>query len=294
MLKLVVLCIVALAANAQQVNGVNDDIICEGRSFEPVCSVGTIQVTSAQYGKSDSWFCGGPQRQPWSTNCAGDVTDFVRQSCQDRLNCTMRVEGADSCAGFAKYLRVIWQCYSGTVQARVNSKNANIVVSATPNRANPVALHNLNVGGSSLYIFVDPAGGIQQVRWYLDSMDKVFTTETSAPWELLGGRPWDTIGSRVSDGQHKILAAITFNDGTSGYVDATFNVRNGNANNVARAVDKTTISFTDSTASNATNVLTENQVVPWSLFGTTVAVIIALSVVIGVMENKKRKRVEHA
>jgi hypothetical protein len=201
----------------------------------------------------------------------------------------MRVEGADPCAGFARYLRVIWQCYSGTVQSRVNSKNANILVAATTTRANPVPLHELNVGGSNLYIFVDPPAGIQQVRWYLDDTSKVFTTETTAPWELLGGRPWDTIGARVTDGQHKIIAAITFTDGTNGYVDAIFTVRNGNT--AARALDKTSAAFTDG---NATTVYTENQVVPWSLFGTTLAVVVVLSVVIGVMGKKNKNHVERA
>jgi len=275
---------------------VNDDILCEGRSFEPNCTVGSIQITTAQYGKSDSWFCGGPQRQPWSTNCAVDVTQSVKTACQDKQSCLMRVEGADSCAGFAKYLRVAWSCFTVNVQSRVNSKNANILVSSTANRANPVPLHNLNVGGSSLYVLVEPPAGIRQVRWYLDNPANVFTTETSAPWDLLGGRPWDTVGSRVTDGQHKIIAAITFSDGTNGYVDATFNVRNGN--NVARALSNTAAQYADSNpntnTSGATPVLTENNIVPWSLLGTTVAVIIALSVVVGVMDKKKKISMERA
>jgi hypothetical protein len=207
----------------------------------------------------------------------------------------MRVEGADSCTGFAKYLRVVWSCFNGNVQSRVNSKSANIMVSAASNRANPAALHGLTVGGSNLYVFVDPQGGIQQVRWYLDNTASVFTTETAAPWDLLGGRPWDTVGSRVTDGQHKIIAAITFTDGSSGYVDSTFTVRNGN--NVARAHEQTAAQFVDSNPNSnmtGTPVYTESHVVPWSLFGTTVAVIIALSVVIGVMDKKKKATLERA
>jgi len=299
LLNFVVLCLVGVAINAQ--NPVNDDVLCEGRLFEPNCTVGTIQIASATYGKTDSWFCAGPTRQPsWSTNCALDVTQNIRTSCQDKQSCSMRVEGADNCVGFAKYLRVIWQCYTPLVQARVNNKNTNILVAASRDHANPVPLHNLNVGGANLYIFVDPPVGIQQVRFYLDSMDKVFTTETITPWDLLGGRPWDTIGSRVADGQHRILAAITFADGTNGYVDATFTVRNGNNNNnnnnnaaANRALEKSAVSFSDNTATTTT-VVTENHIVPWSLFGTTMTVIVALSVVIGVMDKKKQHVVEHA
>jgi len=294
MLKFVVLCFVMAVLNAQQ-HGVNDDILCEGRVFEPNCTVGTVQITYASYGKTDSWFCSGPQRQPWSTNCAGDVTQQVRATCQDKQTCSMPVAGADSCAGAFKYLRVLWQCSSGNVQARVNNKNSNILLSSTRNRANSVPLHNGNVVGSDNYIFVEPSGGIQQVRWYLDNMTRVFTTETAAPWEMLGGQRWDTMGNpRVPDGQHRIVAAITFSDGTSGVVDASFNVRNGannnNNNGAGRALERTSVTFTQET----TTVVTENQIVPWSLFGTTVAAIIALSVVIGVMDRKKKTMVERA
>jgi len=292
LLNFVVICLVAAAVNAQ--TAVNDDVLCEGRVFEPNCTVGTLQITSAMYGKTDSWFCAGPTRQPsWSTNCALDVTQNVRQACQDKQTCTMRVEGADNCAGFARYLRVMWQCFTPLVQARVNNKNTNIVVSATPDRANPVPLHNLNVGGSNLYILVDPPVGIQQVRFYLDAMDRVFTTETATPWDLLGGRPWDTTASQ--NGQHRILAAITFTDGTNGYVDATFNVRNGNNNNngANRALEKSAVSFAENTATT-TVVVTENHILPWSLFATTLVAIVALSVVLGVMEKKKKNVVERA
>jgi len=291
MLKIVILCLVAAAINAQ----INEDIQCEGRSFEANCTVGTIQIESASYGKTDSWYCGGPQRQPWSTNCVLDVAQTVRASCQDRSTCTMRVEGADTCAGFAKYLRIIWSCNNGNQQTRVNNKNTNIVVSAASNRANPVPLHDLNVGGASLYVFVQPETGIQQVRWYLDNTAGVFTTETAAPWELLGGRPWDTIGSRVSNGQHRIIAAITFTDGSNGHVDATFNVRNAN-NAASRATEKTVVSYepTNNVTGPTTLVSTQNQIVPWSLFGTSVAVIIVLSIVVGVMDKKKKSTMERA
>jgi len=203
----------------------------------------------------------------------------------------MTVSGADTCQGAFRYLRVLWQCSSGNTQARVNNKNANIMFSATSNRANPLPLHNQNgIAGSEVYIFVDPPQGIQQVRFYLDNMGRVFTTETIAPWDFLGGRPWDTIGSRVEDGQHRIVAAITFLDGTNGVVDATFNVRNGANGGAGRALDKDSTAYTDTTET----VVTENQIVPWTLFGTTIAGIIVLSVIIRLMDRKKAHMHERA
>jgi hypothetical protein len=167
------------------------------------------------------------------------------------------------------------------------------MLSVTANRANPVSLHNQNrVAGSENYIFVDPREGIQQVRWYLDDMSRVFTTETAAPWDFLGGRAWDTVAARVEDGPHRIVASVTFTDGSAGVVDATFTVRNPRNNAAGRATEKNSFTYTENL--NTVTVASENHVVPWSLFGTTVAVIVALSVVIGIIDRKKKKMLERA
>jgi len=293
-LKIVILCLVAYVINAQVVN---EDIICEGRVFEPNCTSGNVNVVLAAYGKSDSVFCRPqPAGQPpgqiiWTSNCALDVTTTVRQACQDRPSCSMPVAGADPCNGNARYLRVRWSCFSGNVQLTNNHRNTNIWVSLTANRANPVALHNLVAGGTSLYVFLSPPANIRQVRWYLDDLDRVLTTENFAPWELIGGRPWDTVNSGVRNGVHRIGAAITFTDGQTGYVDSVFTINNPNA--PARALEKDSSAFAVTNAPTQT-VVVENHAVPWSLFGTTVAAIVALSVVIAIVDRKKKAKLERA
>jgi hypothetical protein len=288
MLHLVILFLYVSVINAQ----VSDDVLCEGRVFEPSCTTGTIRVVSASYGKSDSWFCGGRDARSWSTNCASDVTSNVRTACQGKTTCSVRVDGQDQCAGFAKYLQVVWACDTGIVQTRSNNKNTNIVFSTAPTRATPLPLHGQVVRGN-LYIFVDPPRSISQVRWYLDAMDRVYTTETAAPWDLLGGRVWDTVASRVTEGDHRIGAAITFTDDTTGFVDATFTVRNGaQAAVAARAVEKASTPFLENSTAPALTV-EEPHVVPWSLFGGTCGVVIILVVAL-IFVNRKTASVERA
>jgi len=157
--------------------------------------------------------------------------------------------------------------------------------STVASRNNPAALHGQTVGGP-LYIFLEPPRSVSQVRWYLDALDKVYTTETAAPWELLGGRPWDTVATRVSDGQHRVLASITFTDDTTGFVDAIFSVRNGNQV-AARALNQAATPFLEDNSTSSVTAQAESQVLPWSLFGGTCGVVIALVVVLIVINNKK-------
>jgi len=266
----------------------SEDILCEGRVFQPNCTSGVLRIISAIYGRSDSWFCGGPDKKPWSSNCEVNVQDTVKQFCQGKPSCVVPVTGQDVCQGFARYLRVTWICEASSTQSSSNNRGANIVISASSKRTNPVPLHALTIGGSALYVFIDPAPAVSQVRWYLDDTTKVYTTETSGPWDLLGGRTWDTVATKIPDGRHRIVAGLTFLDGTSGYVDAIFNIKNGNQQPVvARATENTNAAFTQSTNGSSTNVVTEDQIIPWSLFGFTCLVIIVLSIVLGVVSKKK-------
>jgi len=262
---------------------VSEDMLCEGRVFEPSCTTGTIRIVSATYGKTDSWFCGGMVQQPsWNTNCASDVSSNVRNACQGKSSCSVLVTGQDTCAGNSKYLQVIWSCDTGVIQSSSGNQNSNIFVSTSPKRTNPIALHGQSVAGS-LYVFLSPATNVSQVRWYFDATDHVFTTETVSPWDLLGGRPWDTLGTRIPDGQHRLIASMTFTDGRTGYIDAIFLLKNGVAPRNA-AVEKIASSFFD----NTTDVSTAepSTVVPWSLFGVSCGVVVILFVGLIVISNK--------
>jgi len=286
MIHFAILLLVVSVINAQ----VSQDTLCEGRVFAPSCAVGTLRIAEAFYGKSDSWFCGGPDRRSWMTNCSTDVTQYLRTACQGRTSCVVPIEGQDVCAGNAKYLRVGWSCDSGFTQSRNNNRNTNILLSSSAQLTNPQPLHGQVVSGSSLFVFLDPPRSISQVRWYLDNTDRVFTVETAAPWELLGGRSWDTVASRVSNGPHRIIAAITFTDKTSGHVDAMFNVLNQVQ---ARAVERISTAFLEnSTAPSETVVIPHT--LPWALFGTSAGIVVILIVVLIVMSNKSKPLTERA
>jgi len=288
MLGFAVLYLFVTVINAQLVA---EDILCEGRFFEPSCARGTVRIISASFGKTDSTICGGNDTTPWSVNCGVDVADYLRQSCQGRSNCSVRVEGQDVCVGTSKYLQVIWACDSGIPQNRVNNRGANIVLSNSPARAAPVPLHSFNVAGSQVFIFLDPSSGISQVRWYLDQPGQVLATENVSPFDFHGGRPWNS--TETPDGQHRIIAALTFSDGATGTVDATFNIGNAPTQQPLRvaAVSKASDSYVEpgTTAGNSLPA----GLIPWSLFGGAFGIVAILGVIIVVM-GKGETRAERA
>jgi len=279
MLRLVLFSLLATAIYCQ---AVSEDILCEGRSFEPKCPQGTIRIISGSFGKTDAAFCGGTDTQPWSVNCGVDVTETLRGSCGGKSTCSVKVEGQDVCFGTSKYLQTIWTCDNGIVQNKVNNRGVDIVVSASTSRDSPIALHGQTLTGASNYIFVNPANSINQVRWFIDRADQVVATETATPFDLSGGRPWDS--TSVTDGSHRIIATITFSDGTSGSIDSTFVVRNGAQAAAARAVAGASDTFVETGVvnENSTSAATvpNTLVLPWSLFSVACFVIVVLSVVI--------------
>jgi len=276
----VFLCLLVSMLNAQQVV---EDVLCEGRTFEPKCTTGNIRIIAASFGVTDGGFCGGNNQDQWAVNCAVDVADTIRTSCGGKPTCSLKVEGRNPCAGSVKYLQVVWGCDNGVPQNRVNTKGVNIMVSSSPIRTSPIALHGQTVRGSNLFIFLQPADQVQEVRWFIDQTDLVVTTNALSPFDLFPGRPWDT--TTLAEGNHRLMAIIAFNDQTTGSIDATVTVRNG-VPLAAAALSKPSDSFVES------GTVIESQptipaAVPWSLFAVAVVVAVILIVVI-VLKIKSR------
>jgi hypothetical protein len=276
------LCLFTIA-NAQVI----EDVLCEGRVFEPKCQQGTvIRVVAASYGNTDGAFCGGNDPEPWDTtvNCAVDVVEQVRQSCQGLSTCSLTVTGNDACVGTSKFLQVVWGCETGVPQNRVNNRNTNIMASSSPDKANPVTLHGQTVMGSGPYVFLEPAGNtIIEVRWFVDQTNLVVTVDDSAPYELYSNnRAWDT--TQLSDGTHRVVAVISFADNTTGNIDATVTVRNGNNQQqnigiAGAAVERASDTYTETATVNAVAPIVPKEV-PWTLFGVAAIVAVILIVVI--------------
>jgi len=280
MLQVVFLCLIfSTIANTQVI----EDVLCEGRVFEPKCQQGNIRVVAASYGNTDGTFCGGNDTEPWIVNCAVDVVEQVRTPCQGKPYCAVVVTGFDACVGSSKYLQVIWGCETGVPQNRVNNKNTNIMVSASADRTNPVALHGLTVNGAGPYVFLDPAGNtIIEVRWFVDQTNLVVTVDDSAPYELYPNRPWDT--TPLTDGTHRVVAVISFADNTTGNIDATVTVRNGNNQQqnigmAGAAVERASDTYTETATVNAVGPIVPKEV-PWTLFGVAAIVAVILMVVV--------------
>jgi len=269
MLQVVLLCVLVTAISGQVV----EDVLCGGRTWEPSCTGGAnIRILAASFGKTDA-ICGGNDTEPWTVNCAVDVAEILRGMCGGKPQCSVPVEGRDACPGSSKFLQVIWGCTSGIPQNKIGNKNINIVVSGTPTRANPTPLHGQTVKGVNLYVFVDPSDGLLEVRWFLDQGSTVITIASTAPYEFYPGASWDT--TTLPDGIHRVLALLLFTDGTSGSVDATVTVNNGQPQVAARATAKASDSFVESGTVTQTQP-TVPTAVPWSLFGVSVAVAVVL------------------
>jgi hypothetical protein len=105
-------------------------------------------------------------------------------------------------------------------------------MSTAANRASPSPLQGKTVSGS-VYVFVSPASGVTQVRFYLDNPQRTGTptrTEGLAAWDFAGtaasgdASPFST--ATVVNGTHSITAAIDKTGGGTDVVTATFTVSN--------------------------------------------------------------------
>jgi hypothetical protein len=272
----VFLCLFLTVIKAQ----VTEDVLCEGRVFEPKCAQGNIRIVAASYGKTDGAFCGGNDPEPWSVNCAVDVAEQLRASCQGRPFCSVPVVGGDACIGTSKYLQVVWGCETGVPQNRVNHRNINIMFSTSADlKTNPTTLHGKTVSGANTYVYLDTANNnLMEARWFVDQTNLVVTVDDSAPYELYPGRAWDT--ATLTDGPHRVMALFAFEDGTTGSVDATVTVRNGAPQQVvARANERVSDAYTETASLNAVDPVVPKEV-PWALFGVAAVVAVILIVVI--------------
>jgi len=103
----------------------------------------------------------------------------------------------------------------------VDDNYHDVFVSTSSNLSGAIALEGATVEGD-LYVFTGPDAGVSRVIF---SVDGVYAnTEGAAPFELrVGGAPLDT--SKLSPGQHEIIANIQLSDGSTELVSAVFTVQ---------------------------------------------------------------------
>jgi len=284
MLRYFVLFLIASCILAQEIN---DDIVCEGRSFAAAClNGGSLRISAAAYGKTDAGPCGGP-RSGWSANCGIDVTEAVRQTCGGKIACTVPVQGSDPCQGSSKYLEVVWSCDQASVQNINNNRGKTILFSTSSTRSKPIPLHGATVS-DEIYGFLSPEDNILSVRFYVDDPSVVFETESTVPYELRGGRPFRT--TQYPNGQHRVIASITHSDGQVGTVDAIFTVNNQPLR--ANLIGSETSTFEQQDSSSTPQEDSPLvKALPWALFGIACLVIVALVVLIFVKVNPSPHRI---
>jgi hypothetical protein len=94
-----------------------------------------------------------------------------------------------------------------------------ILVTSSSNLSGAVALDGATVEGN-LYVFTGPDTGVNRVIFSVDGV--VTRTESSAPYELIGGSALDS--SKLSPGQHEITAKIELSNGGSELVRSVFTI----------------------------------------------------------------------
>jgi hypothetical protein len=106
-----------------------------------------------------------------------------------------------------------------------------LLVSSSPDRADPVPLAGLTVAGA-VYLFLSAPAGVDSVAFWLDDPDRSgqpMRRERNAPWDFAGGgvelaKPFDT--AALGNGTHTITAELDLESGRTEVVTAAFSSSN--------------------------------------------------------------------
>ncbi len=109
-----------------------------------------------------------------------------------------------------------------------------VLVTTSPSLLGAVSLDGAIVSGD-IYVLTGPDTGVSKVTFSVDGVGS--HTETKAPYELVGGSPYDA--SQLSPGQHELTAKMYLSDGSTESITADFTVPS--------IYDDTDSSTTDST-----------------------------------------------
>jgi hypothetical protein len=120
----------------------------------------------------------------------------------------------------------------GSVAAEASAYD--LLVSSSADRSGAAPLQGRTVSGN-IYVFVSPATGVTQVRFYLDDPNRTgspIKTESASPWDFAGTAS-DTARSAnaydstlLANGQHTITAAIDKSAGGTDVITSTFTASN--------------------------------------------------------------------
>jgi len=87
---------------------------------------------------------------------------------------------------------------------------------------------------------------------------------------------------------HRIVAAMTFTDGSTGYVDAYFNIKNGvqTTPTAASAIAEAPVVIMENSTSTVVEYSESPNTIPWALFGVSCGAIVILAITL-VVVNKR-------
>ncbi|KAA0701437.1 Rhamnose-binding lectin RBL [Triplophysa tibetana] len=106
-----------------------DLITCEGETAHLRCEEGTVNVLSANYGRTDQTTCssGRPAGQLLNIHCTQSTSlNVLTTECDGMQSCSIVVRNRvfnDPCFGTYKYLHVSYDCISPPTSAPTNQDN---------------------------------------------------------------------------------------------------------------------------------------------------------------------------
>ncbi len=149
-----------------------------------------------------------------------------------------------------------------------------VLFADNPSRTAPALLADAVVSGT-IYGFIDPPSGLNQVTFLIDGVQR--QQENRAPWDLAGtaadgsGQPFDT--SSLSDGPHTLTVRLALSDGSQSEQQLSFTVNNAGSEGppvfnpdqleIALTLPTVTAQRNVSVSAPQSSTLTLQSSVPW-------------------------------
>ena len=202
----------------------------------------SLRVDATRVGAAGVIQLGGPQISDTNYGSVGDgggttsngaLLNAVRAAAGGGLTVWLQVDcqpNHNDCGVAVDSVRLLVDL-EGTTGGGGGGGEYTLMVSDSPNRSGAQKLAGTNLTDNA-YIFISPAEGISQVRFFLDNPERndVWQTENFTPWDFVGG----TVGSAnawnpdsVADGSHTIQALVLYEGGDGTIARATFTTNDG-------------------------------------------------------------------
>ncbi|XP_056302416.1 L-rhamnose-binding lectin CSL2 isoform X2 [Danio aesculapii] len=154
---------------------------CDGTVLSLSCENGKIQVTAANYGRTDKFICseGRPSWQLQDTNCySPNALAMVSKSCNGLKSCEFVVAHTiftDPCIGTYKYLSTTYFCSPSEIRSSTACESTNAVLNCEAGTVIHIQTANYGRTDSSICSAGRPASQLTKTDCYSPNSQTVVT-----------------------------------------------------------------------------------------------------------------------